>query len=117
MDYAYARIRGDRNFKSVYGAIPAGYFSLLPNPLRWYWRVSPMLPGWLFQSSFNFVYGHTRIKTIARRVLTAWRNSVGLLRLTRFVRRVVTRQAAIEPYSQAEQRCFANAPESPSVKN
>jgi hypothetical protein len=56
-----------------------------------------MLPGWLFQSSFNFVYGHTRIKTIARRVLTAWRNSTGLRRLTRFVRRVVTRQADIEP--------------------
>jgi glycosyltransferase involved in cell wall biosynthesis len=75
MDYAYARYRSDDNFVKTYEAIPLAYMESLPWPLRWFWRASIIFPGWLFRRSFDFAYGQTRLKMMARRVLNAWRNS------------------------------------------
>lgn len=69
MDYAYARYRSGKNFTAAYRAIPRACLSLLPKPLRWYWRVSVMLPGWLFRCCFSFIYGNGPTKMIARRAL------------------------------------------------
>jgi N-acetylglucosaminyldiphosphoundecaprenol N-acetyl-beta-D-mannosaminyltransferase len=74
MDYAYARFRSDRNFTAAYRAISPAYFKSLPRLLRWYWRVSVLLPNWLFRASFGFVYGQTPMKMIVRRALDGCRN-------------------------------------------
>jgi glycosyltransferase involved in cell wall biosynthesis len=76
MDYAYVRFQSDQDFHATYKAIPRACFESLPTPHRWYWRASTMLPGWLFRRSFDFVYGQTRAKMIARRILNACRNSL-----------------------------------------
>jgi len=76
MDYAYMRFQSDQDFQTTYKAIPRTSFESLPTPHRWYWRASTMLPGWLFRRSFDFVYGQTRAKMIARRILNACRNSL-----------------------------------------
>lgn len=81
MDYAYARFRSSQNSKAIYQAIPPAHLSLLPKTLRWYWQAAVMLPGWLFRRSFNFVYGHSRTKMAARRVLNALRSRVSWPRL------------------------------------
>lgn len=73
MDYAYARFRPRQDFKATYRAIPPAYFEELPTPHRWYWRASFVLPSGLFRRSFDFVYGQTRPKMIARRMLKALR--------------------------------------------
>jgi glycosyltransferase involved in cell wall biosynthesis len=78
MDYAYTRFRSDQDFNATYKAIPRASFEALPAPHRWYWRASTMLPDWLFRRSFDFVYGQTRAKMIARRILNACRNSLRL---------------------------------------
>lgn len=74
MDYAYARYKTDGNFVKVYRAIPPAQMECLPGPLRWFWRSSLFFPNWLFRRAFDFAYGQTRLKTITRRVLNAWRN-------------------------------------------
>lgn len=73
MDYTYARFRPRQDFKSTYRSIPRAYFEELPTLHRWYWRASVALPSWLFQRSFDFVYGQTRSKMIARKMLKALR--------------------------------------------
>jgi glycosyltransferase involved in cell wall biosynthesis len=73
MDYTYARYRSDENFRTVFRAIPPARLQSLPRPHQWYWRTSIMLPGWLFRRSFDFVYGQTRSKMIARRFLNGFR--------------------------------------------
>ena len=73
MDYTYARYRSDEDFKAVFRAIPPARLRSLPRPHQWYWRTSTMLPGWLFRKSFDFVYGQTRSKMIARRFLNGFR--------------------------------------------
>jgi glycosyltransferase involved in cell wall biosynthesis len=78
MDYAYARFRSDQDFNATYKAIPRASFEALPMPHRWYWRASTMLPGWLFRRSFDFVYGQTRAKMMARRILNVGRNGLRL---------------------------------------
>jgi glycosyltransferase involved in cell wall biosynthesis len=80
MDYAYARFRSGQDFKAVYQAIPQAYFESLARPLRWYWRASNFLPRWFFLRSFDFVYGQTRSKMVARSLVNALRNSVATLR-------------------------------------
>jgi glycosyltransferase involved in cell wall biosynthesis len=74
MDYAYARYKADRNVRQAYKAIPPAQIECLPGPLRWFWRSSLFLPDWLFQRAFDFAYGQTRLKTVTRRILNAWRN-------------------------------------------
>lgn len=74
MDYAYARYRSDGNFAKAYQAVPPGQIECLPTPLRWFWRTSLFFPNWLFRRAFDFAYGQTRLKTMARRFVNAWRN-------------------------------------------
>jgi glycosyltransferase involved in cell wall biosynthesis len=74
MDYAYARFRSNQGINSTYKAIPRASLEALPTPHRWFWRTSTMLPDWLFRRSFDFVYGQTQAKIIARRILNACRN-------------------------------------------
>src|SRR5207248_325744 len=76
MAYAYARFRSDPKSKAVYQAIPPNYFQALPNLFRWYWRASPLMPDWFFRKSFAFVYGHTRAKRIAARILCISRSNL-----------------------------------------
>lgn len=78
MDYAYQRYRADRNFKKTYEAIPLAHVSSLPRLLRLFWRASIIFPGWFFRRSFDFVYGQTRLKMMARRILNTWRDSSAL---------------------------------------
>ena len=101
MDYAYERFRTNQSVKAAYQAIPTAHLQSLPRPHQWYWRASIMLPTWLFRRSFDFVYGQTRSKLIARRILSAFRN--GRLRSpgTGLVRRLGTRQGGIETRSHA----------------
>src|SRR5437879_338799 len=101
MDYAYERFRTNQSVKAAFQAIPTAHLQSLPRPHQWYWRASIMLPTWLFRRSFDFVYGQTRSKLIARRILSAFRN--GRLRLpgTGLVRRLGTRQGGIETRSHA----------------
>lgn len=96
MDYAYARYRSGKNVKAAYRAIPRNYLSLLPRPLRWFWQVSVMLPGWLFRWCFNFIYGHSRTKMIARRALKALRNGVRQSSLGGLVGNGGTRQVQVK---------------------
>jgi len=74
MAYAYARFRSDPKSKAVYRAIPPNCFRALPNLFRWYWRASPVMPDWLFRKSFAFVYGQTRAKRFAARILSISRS-------------------------------------------
>jgi N-acetylglucosaminyldiphosphoundecaprenol N-acetyl-beta-D-mannosaminyltransferase len=74
MEYAYERLRSGRHSADVYRAISRPYLQALPKPHQLYWRASVILPGWLFRSSFNFVYGQTRSKVIVRKILLACRN-------------------------------------------
>lgn len=76
MDYVYARFRPRQDFKAIYKAIPRAYFEELPTPHRWYWRLSVMLPNWLFRRSFDFVYGQRPSKMFARRIVSAIRCGV-----------------------------------------
>lgn len=69
MACAYARFRSRANFRAIYRSIPRTHLRTLPRPHQWYWRVSLILPNWLFRKSFDFVYGQTRSKMIARKVL------------------------------------------------
>jgi hypothetical protein len=78
MDYANARFRSDKNSRAIYRAIPRTYLQTLPKPHQLYWQVSIFLPGWLFRRSFDFVYGQTHLKMIARRILRACRRSAWL---------------------------------------
>jgi len=75
MDYAYARFRSDTKSKDVYQAIPRDYFQALPSLLRWYWRASQVMPDWFFRKSFAFVYGQTRAKRVAGRIVSIFRNN------------------------------------------
>jgi glycosyltransferase involved in cell wall biosynthesis len=75
MAYAYARFRSDPRSKTVYQSIPPNYFRALPNLFRWYWRASPVMPDWLFRKSFAFVYGQTRAKRVAARILSISRSN------------------------------------------
>ncbi|PYT32534.1 MAG: hypothetical protein DMG58_10020 [Acidobacteria bacterium] len=74
MAYACARFRSDPRSRVAYGLIPLDYLRTLPKFQQWYWRVSLFLPDWLFRTSFNFVYGHTRAKIVIGRILRACRN-------------------------------------------
>jgi hypothetical protein len=69
LSYAYARFRSDPKFKAVYEAIPSAFLKTLPLPYQWYWRVSVLLPNWLFKQSFNLIYGQAPAKMIVSRVL------------------------------------------------
>ncbi len=76
MECALARFQSDRNFKAIYHAIPRTHLRTLHEPHRLFWRVSVILPHWLFCRSFDFVYGHTRLKMMARRILNRLRNGL-----------------------------------------
>jgi len=76
MAYAYARFRSDPRSKAVYQAISPDYFRALPSLFRWYWRTSPLMPNWLFRKSFGFVYGQTRAKRVAARILRTSRSDL-----------------------------------------
>jgi glycosyltransferase involved in cell wall biosynthesis len=70
MDYACARIRRDPNSKTVYRDVVSGpWFDALPRPHQWFWRSAVFLPDWLFEKSFNFVYGMGRAKQVISRVI------------------------------------------------
>jgi glycosyltransferase involved in cell wall biosynthesis len=75
MAYAYARFQSDPSFKAAYRAIPADYIRTLPKWYQWYWRISVLLPNWLFRRSFAFVYGQTPAKMLLSRVLSAYRKA------------------------------------------
>jgi glycosyltransferase involved in cell wall biosynthesis len=96
MDYTYARFRSQRDFKAVFRAIPPAHVHSLPKPHQWYWRASTILPSWLFRRSFDFVYGQTRSKMIARRILNAFRSRAGRFPVTGFVRRTAMCQLQID---------------------
>lgn len=74
MDYAYARFKSGKNFRAANPTVSPVCIKLLPRHLRWYWRVSPKFPNWLFRGSFNFLYGQNRLKMFARKILNAWRD-------------------------------------------
>ena len=76
MAYAYARFRSDPRSKAVYQAISPDYFRALPSLFRWYWRTSSLMPNWLFRKSFAFVYGQTRAKRVAARILSTSRSDL-----------------------------------------
>lgn len=78
MDYAYARFRSHKNSRTIYHAIPHACLQTLPRPHQLYWQASIILPAWLFRKSFNFVYGQTRLKMAARRILCSCRKSTWL---------------------------------------
>jgi glycosyltransferase involved in cell wall biosynthesis len=69
IDYAYARFRSDKNSRAIYRRVPRSRIQTLPRPHKLYWKISTMLPDWLFRESFDFVYGQTRMKMIVRRLL------------------------------------------------
>ena len=73
MEYAYRRFRSEANLKGAHRAIPAASLKCLPWHLQLYWRVCVLFPGWLFRTSFSFVYGQPRSKIIARRILSVCR--------------------------------------------
>ncbi len=83
MDYAYARFRSDRNFKTAYHAIHPSYFQVLPRPHQWYWRASSLMPNWLFRRSFAFVYGQTPAKIVLGRILRGYRKALGCQQVQR----------------------------------
>jgi N-acetylglucosaminyldiphosphoundecaprenol N-acetyl-beta-D-mannosaminyltransferase len=74
MEYALARLRSSPSAGDVYRAIPRVHFQGLPKPHQLYWRAAVILPTWLFRRSFDFVYGQTRLKLIARRIFQLCRN-------------------------------------------
>lgn len=75
MSYAYARFRSDSRSKTIYRAVPSGYFETLPRLYRWFWRSARFMPNWLFRRSFNFVYGQTRMKIMLGKILVVLRNA------------------------------------------
>jgi glycosyltransferase involved in cell wall biosynthesis len=76
MGYAYARFRSDPKSRAVYQEISADYFRALPRLFRWYWRVAPLMPNWLFRKSLNFAYGQTQAKRIVAGILRSFRSNL-----------------------------------------
>jgi glycosyltransferase involved in cell wall biosynthesis len=87
LHYACARKQGDPTSKSLYRNVISGpWFASMPRPYRWFWRSSALLPDWLFERGFNFIYGKGRAKLIISR-LAHW------LRGQRVVSRLETGEA------------------------
>ncbi len=73
MSYAYARFRSRSRSCVDRQAISSDYFRTWPRSYRWYWRVSSLMPNWLFRRSFAFMYGQTQAKAVLGRILLAYR--------------------------------------------
>jgi glycosyltransferase involved in cell wall biosynthesis len=70
LDYARARIKGEPIAKTLYGDVIAGpRFASMHWPYRWFWKSSAFLPDWLFETSFNFVYGQGSAKLVISRII------------------------------------------------
>jgi len=70
LNYACARIKGDPIAKTLYGdAIAGPRLASMHWPYRWFWKSSAFLPDWLFEKSFNFVYGQGSAKRVISRII------------------------------------------------
>jgi len=70
LNYGCARIKGEAIAKTLYADVIAGpRFASMPWPYRWFWKSSAFLPDWLFEKSFNFVYGKGSAKLVISRIV------------------------------------------------
>ena len=76
--YAYARFRSGGRARHLYRMfIASPFFENMPRLYRWYWRCTILLPHRLFGSSFDLVYGQSRLKMFLGRTLWILRRAQG----------------------------------------
>ena len=77
--YAHARFRSGTRARHLYRMfIGSPFFESMPRLYRWYWRCTILLPDRLFRSSFDLVYGQTRLKMLLGRTLSTFRRVRGV---------------------------------------
>jgi N-acetylglucosaminyldiphosphoundecaprenol N-acetyl-beta-D-mannosaminyltransferase len=106
LNYACARMRGEPIAKTLYGDVVAGpRFAPMHWAYRWFWRSSAFFPDWLFEKSFNVVYGKGSAKLVISR-LVHWLRSHGAV-LWKAPAETHEKQMATPIHRQADRVAFS----------